>query len=97
MNKYQEALDSLKCRVTTNSIICEMNQHRKDEICLACNEIKAIETLDELVERATPKKPKGYKPLGTATYYKCPICNSKIGTASDYCRRCGQRILWGEE
>jgi RNA polymerase-binding transcription factor DksA len=57
------------------------------------NEYKEdFDTLQELVDKATPKLPK--RNLGKGTYYKCPVCDSPVGTKSKYCRQCGQSIKW---
>lgn len=48
--------------------------------------------LQELVEKATPKLPK--RNFGKGVNYKCPVCESSIGTKNKYCKHCGQRIKW---
>ena len=89
MNKYQEALDNVdKCRVNKTLNI----------------NIKDILILQELVDKATPKKPEylnygGYK-IGN---YHCPNCNSIIVIDNrnyklpKYCDECGQAFDWSDE
>lgn len=69
------------------------------------------ELLQELVDKATPKKPpKEYVVYGT--YYICPSCGYLIETYSNmhdknykrvvintscYCSKCGQKLDWRNE
>ena len=92
-----------------------MNNYQKafDEIqqILAENGIGLCETnpLFELVDRATPKKPKeiittnnsSANDLNKTTYSKyfgdCPICGKIIVDGFNYCLYCGQSIDWSED
>lgn len=103
MNKYQEALDTLLCKAHTNHEVCEANKCTKDESCLECDVQKAFEKLQELVEKATPKKP---IQLSDSRRHKCPNCNCQLPFKKNvlkkqnpriYCDRCGQRIDWSDE
>ena len=91
MNEYQKALDKL-CELGRKELtfreICEM------EI--------AVETLQKLVEKATPKKPIEYPSF--ASGYKCPNCESNIVLHGSHkicptpcCSWCGQALDWSEE
>lgn len=62
--------------------------------------------LKELVEKATPKKPKekiinvysGENPDEKEPHYYCPDCLEWVGDEwieHKYCPRCGQAIDWG--
>lgn len=82
MNKYKEA----------KAWIDKINKNPQWNKCDI--EEPALSQLTELVERATPKLPKGYSPLSKAVYYRCPVCSSPVGTQSKYCRQCGQSIKW---
>jgi hypothetical protein len=58
---------------------------------------KALEILEELAERDTPKKVE----IGTSKNYKFPICpNCKVELngvyRNKYCKKCGQRLDWRE-
>ena len=68
--------------------------------------------LKELVEKATPKKPKeqlidnyckgipGDPPNENEPYYFCPSCNEWVGDDGfkyKYCQNCGQALDWSEE
>ena len=76
MNKYQKAIESLRWSA---------------ELCRLVD-MKDVDTLQELVEKATPKLPK--RNFGKGTNYKCPVCESPIGSKSKYCKHCGQHIKW---
>lgn len=72
-----------------------------------CNGIvKEMNTLKELVERATPKKPSfegdGYADNGEIDYdtWVCPNCETKYEVdyqEYDYCPNCGQALRWEKE
>lgn len=95
MNKYQDALEFL-CE---NSKLTQFNISQLQW---------ASETLQELVDKATPKKPNKltYKLLLDEGWkYECPTCKCAIGindNASDYmnedsfCPTCSQAIDWSE-
>jgi len=64
--------------------------------------VKELNALQELVDKATPKKPiirRGY----SIEYYHCPNCNAFIAYCDDeddyhdYCVFCGQAIDWENE
>lgn len=97
MNKYQEALN----------IFCEQNTF-KDISKDVLNENYKL--LQELVDKATPKKPlvKHYEEIGEKPYIKtcCPNgCRIQLSKATDrdyahehrFCNKCGQAIDWGDE
>lgn len=95
MSKYQEALDLLKCNseqyIANNSIGIKMERrfNESDE---------ANKSLQELVDKATPKKPKVIsKPYGNLIFeeYRCPVCNAQMGR-NDCCsnNECRQAIDW---
>ena len=86
MNKYQEAYKRLSSRTY---------QYADKE-----GVYEDIEILGELVEKATPKKP---RPLFLPMAYiphKCPVCWSPVNYRKEkfnYCPNCGQKIDWEEE
>ena len=102
MNKYENALMTLFCKAHTNDEVCEANKCTKDESCLECNIQKAFEKLQELVEKATPKKPiveaDGYDKYGELVYdeYYCPACGERVDDTDHHCE-CGQALDFGEE
>lgn len=55
--------------------------------------------LQELVDRATPKKPKNWKaerrPNGRIEF-NCPVCNRLYTERVNFCSSCGQAIDWGK-
>ena len=59
-----------------------------------------IDILEELVDRATPKRPieDEIQDIRYVTKYTCPTCGGKFtGTVSNYCYHCGQKLLWDDE
>ena len=98
MNKYQEALDHiLYCdRDKPHSYISDA--YRND-----------FSTLQKLIDKATPKKPKIEKHPYSIDYesslvdkYFCPNCNQFLREVAgyhfnkNYCDKCGQAISWSE-
>ena len=79
MNKYQEALEFL----CDNSKLTQFNIGQSQW---------ASETLQELVDKETPKKP--LPPKDTFFLHQCPNCKVDfIGSSIDRCQ-CGQKIDW---
>lgn len=96
MNKYEEALDTVKCKATTNNFICDSNKRRNLRTCRECDFVKAITDLEELVEKATPKKPiKVNDP--DFDIRTCPCCGFRVVTHQNYCQGCGQKLRSEEE
>lgn len=92
MNRYQKAYNIIDDYVYFNSIT-EKDKRFKELT-------KALVILNELAEKATPKKPiKHDKPDPKyGTIYSCPNCNLIfLGLHGEYCFHCGQRIDWSEE
>lgn len=92
MNKYQEALETLCNMLKEGELIFSQVVEREE----------AIERLQELVEKATPKKP--IEKPSFASGYKCPNCECNIVLHGSHeicptpcCSWCGQALDWGEE
>ena len=49
-----------------------------------------LERLEELEQKATPKKVKNK----TRIKGVCPYCNGNVSIDENYCPRCGQRLEW---
>ena len=97
MNKYEKALEELSypswespcsgCKCGTSD-------------CLDCKKAQAVLTLEELVEKATPKEPiyinecEEWKPIFG---YICPCCSDWVNNGANYCSGCGQALDWSEE
>lgn len=59
---------------------------------------KAIQILEELVNKATKKKPKSrFNEWAYLYVYNCPICNNWLPQQTLYCPYCGQRLDWSDE
>lgn len=67
---------------------------------------KDWKVLKELVDKATPKKPKikafnEAEPWDCADYFvernACPACERKMINKSDFCPNCGQAIDWSTD
>lgn len=55
--------------------------------------------LQELVEKATPKKPLEVCEYDFDVYLfgKCPVCGEGCNNGMNYCDTCGQALDWSEE
>lgn len=110
MNKYQEALEIVDCKMHADDWFCEIEK-RSSEECAKCDFTKAYETLEELVNKATPQKPYKTEAVGEH-YYACPRCGSLIkeeyhvknilkSPSKDIlpngCSRCLQALDWSEQ
>ncbi|BET22515.1 hypothetical protein [Solobacterium moorei] len=97
MNKYQEALLNIRY------YYAQSHQYKKLQ---KYNAIRQLETLQELVDRATPKKPINQSTPVVRQGY-CPNCKGelqKLGSRNEvviegqlYCCSCGQALDWSEE
>ena len=99
MNKYQESLKIVE--KSCISVAMEFNLgilFKEDE--------KALETLQELVDKETPKKFKIKTDKDGRTIWVCPNCSdvlmkfwSEVETIRpfNYCDECGQRLDWSDE
>lgn len=61
---------------------------------------EVVKNIQIALEKQIPKKPNihGYREgreINTISY-TCPICNKHIGR-EDFCKHCGQAILWESE
>ena len=63
------------------------------------HDLERVEVLQELIDKATPKKAKPlYLPL-VFTPYRCPCCGTLLNSKKEkfnYCHNCGQAIDWSE-
>ena len=87
-NKFQKALDLLYKNIKVYTCL-ELSKQDKENLAI----------LQELVDKATPKKP-----IGKHTNYKCPICSRRVrsgkGSSShqrdNVCQRCYQVLDWSD-
>lgn len=102
LNKYQEALDSLYDEDTFDKNVWGF-VHDGDN--LSSNVVENTrkfykDTLQELVDKATKKKPikDEVQDIRYITKYICPNCGGKFtGIVSQCCYHCGQALDWSEE
>lgn len=85
LNRYQEALKTVK--KSCISVAMEFNLGKLFE-----EDEKALSTLQELVDKATPKKPKYELNEHCHIDELCPVCNRTVASYDNYCGKCGQRI-----
>lgn len=94
MNKYQEALLNIRYYYAQSQKYKKLQKY---------NAIRQLETLQELVDKATPKKPEITIHNGF-----CPNCHQAFGLERtkeamlrpywlSYCPCCGQALDWSEE
>lgn len=93
MNKYKKALNTIGDTLTYYMVRKDLNQLPSD------NEIfDSMDTLRELVERATPKKL-----VATRHTRRCPACNRQMSDINNahpnmkFCPNCGQTLDWRDE
>ena len=102
MNKYQEALDELSFPLYDSS--CGGCKCGTSD-CQDCKKAQAVFTLQELVEKATPKKAKVQtlyvEYQEPETFVVCPICEEEFYYNDcekiNYCPNCGQALDWSGE
>lgn len=90
MNKYQEALNRI-------AKYCNVNNGSMLE--------DDLKTLQELVDKATPKEPDKVIDTfcdDTWEYYFCPNCEKEVECENEvddtpYCPFCGQALKWSEQ
>ena len=97
MNKYQEALNELKSWSTTSSIPIGADKHFVYE---------QVHIIQELIDRATPKKVKVVPGDRLRFDGLCPNCNRPLFDGSDmffkekryqFCDYCGQALDWSKD
>lgn len=84
MSKYQKSYKVIETFVRENS------EHHEGSY----QEQYHLDLIRELVDRSTPKKPKGYSNGNT-----CGKCDYQVQTFGNrnYCANCGQATDWGVE
>ena len=91
MFKYQEALDQLKHAANEYFVI-------KENYFAAEDMVENSNILQELVDKATPKKVTKVTYINSDNLsFDCPVCKTRVLTCFKYCRKCGQRLEFGGE
>lgn len=91
MNKYQEALSNIRYYYAQSQKYKKLQKY---------NAIRQLETLQELVDRDTPKKPVNWKAerrINEKVEFNCPVCNRLYNERVNFCASCGQRLDWSNE
>ena len=85
MNKYQEAYNDIKENTIQATVNNKINYMTSGVIG-----VESLETIQELVDRATPK------PLIEKWAWHCQTCGKGFvnhgGNKDNYCSNCGQRL-----
>lgn len=99
--KVREAIDELKSLiyVRKRTLAALPTSARKDS--LYNNEITALETAIEALEKQLAKKPievnDAYTPkIGEFRVAKCPNCGHEVSDRFDVCLDCRQKLDWSE-
>lgn len=95
MNKYQEALETIQKSKLIFHVYKGQTEGMKAPRIFDLYHGE-IFTLRELVEKATPKKPKLIKD-SFEDYEKCSICGMIVNYGANHCEHCGQALDWSEE
>lgn len=97
MNRYREALLDIRY------IYAQSQKYKKLQ---KYNAKRQLETLQELVDKATPKAPNGKhsgwrSPDGVSVLtffeYSCPRCERRVTDIDNFCPNCGQALNWGKQ
>lgn len=93
MNRYQEAWDFVKYRFYDGGETQETDgytDYKKENFML----------MQELVDKATPKKPIRKRLevwRSISCFYICPSCGQMTAVGFKHCDKCGQHLDWGEK
>jgi transposase len=96
MNKYQEAFyrltDWFHSYIDNNGVKVQERHITKEYE-------EAKQTIKELVNKATPKKPIVLRSPSDYIAFECPNCHHTTHSNFRrlYCGECGQKIDWGED
>lgn len=90
MNKYIEALDSIQHIVLDKEADGYYEPKTVHDFYYGY-----VQILQELVDKAIPKKPIMYKPRSVERPY-CGFCNLRLKKSWIVCPRCATRIDWGD-
>ena len=101
MNKYQRAYNLIDGDVLFHSIALDDDDERFKEL------LEALGILNELVDKATPKRLDSlyYKIRKEYDEYyvrgRCLTCGNEFTVSKEnrpnYCSNCGQKLDWGED
>lgn len=83
MNKYQNSLDNFVKALNLFTNFKSMHEWKSD--------------LQELVDKATPKKPKNWTVRYRGIEFNCPVCNRLYTERVNFCSSCGQAIDWSKK
>lgn len=99
---YQEALTNLK------TYIVDYDDEFGEDVYLYESYKEEFDLLQELVDKATPKKPviRGLSVDTHTAIHTCPVCDKELimtnneiviyKTKTNYCDNCGQKLDWSD-
>lgn len=105
--KFKKAIGIVESLVYVRKRTIEaiLDTARKDSFY--SNEVTALKTAIEALEKQLPKKVISYHNENiNREQYRCPVCENLVltedittslfGTDKEYCDKCGQRLDWSE-
>ena len=104
MEKHQEDFEPVFEGMSFSNIECKgfpdsvTISNGKDLRNFETRDYVPLEAVEELIEKATPKKLKGWtvgKRLNRGIEFNCPMCNTVHHNKFNFCPNCGQAIDWG--
>ena len=97
MNKYQEALDYINGEAIQEITNSYFRKHKTLDGISFEEFDKNLTKIQELVDKATPKKPKNmYTTSYGLSVGDCPICNGLV-VEGNGCAKCLQAIDWSKD
>lgn len=100
MNKYQNSLNKIVKSCCPNCV--DENGCSTCDIEKICNATAKqwVNTLQELVDKETPKKPNYIQyatALKTQKKGQCSKCYTLVSQDEKYCKNCGQKLDWSDK
>lgn len=93
--KVKEAIEELKSLLYIRKRTLEALPDSARKSSIYNNEIVALETAIEALEKQLPKKPIEHS-AKFAAFYECPSCGDVDVYGQKNCDNCGQKIKWSE-
>ena len=97
MNKYQEALDYINGEAIQEITNSYFRKHKTLDGISFEEFDKNLTKIQELVDKATPRKVTSEMLWVNIYEYNCPFCEEKVDKTDYYCSQCGQAIDWSKD